>query len=317
MKIYTPEEIKEIEKIDIVSFCESKGISTIRTGHKYYRLTDHDSLVINTHSNYFVWNSQQVAGNVINFVQSYYDCSFYKAMEILSAESFSTSNVESKIKEQFIYDIEIVKDTSRIERYLLKRGISPYLTSLFIGLGLIDQDKKGNVVFNWLKDEEIVGYTLNGVYKYKDLTTGKRVNYKKIGANSELDFGFNFTFGNTNKAEDLYIFESEIDMLSYLTLFPKKTKNATFLSMNGLKKQTVLSFITNYFTVNLDVYKNIYLCVDNDEAGLNFINTMKSDYEQKIKGIERVLSFEIDIPAINENEPKKDWNDMVMLSNHK
>lgn len=154
-------------------------------------------------------------------------------MEILTAESFSTSNIESKIKEKFVYNIEKVEDTSRIERYLAKRGISPYLTSLFIGLGLIGQDKKGNVVFNWLKEEELVGYTLNGVYKYKDLKNWKRKNYKKIGANSELDFGFNFTFGNINKADSLYVFESEIDMLSYLTLYPKKTKNATFLSMNG------------------------------------------------------------------------------------
>ena len=44
MKIYTPSEIKEVEKIDIVSFCEAKGIELIRTGNKYYRLAEHDSL---------------------------------------------------------------------------------------------------------------------------------------------------------------------------------------------------------------------------------------------------------------------------------
>lgn len=312
MKIYTPSEIKEVEKIDIVSFCEAKGIEVIRTGNKYYRLAEHDSLVINTHSNYFVWNSQQVAGNVINFVQSYYDCNFYKAMQILSAETFSTTNTEKQIKEQFIYDINTVDDTSKIERYLDKRGISTYLSSLLIGLGLINQDDKGNVVFNWFKDEEIVGYTLNGVYKYKDKKTGKRKNYKKIGANSELDYGFNFTFGNKNNADNLYIFESEIDLLSYLTLFPKKAKNSTFLSMNGLKKQTVLSFIIDYFTVNYDVYKNIYLCVDNDEAGLNFIKTMKDSYEQQLKGTDKVLKFSIDIPEKRDNEVKKDWNDIAV-----
>lgn len=312
MKIYTPDEIKEVEKIDIVSFCEAKGIEVIRTGHKYYRLAEHDSLVINTHSNYFVWNSQQVAGNVINFVQAYYDCNFYKAMQVLSAETFSTTNIEKQIKEQFIYNINTVDDTSKIERYLDKRGISTYLTSLLIGLGLISQDDKGNVVFNWIKDEEIVGYTLNGVYKYKDQKTGKRKYYKKIGANSELDYGFNFTFGNKNNANNFYIFESEIDLLSYLTLFPKKAKNATFLSMNGLKKQTVLSFITDYFTVNYDVYKNIYLCVDNDEGGLNFIDKMKENFEQQLKGMDKVLEFQVDLPIKEQNEVKKDWNDIAV-----
>ncbi|WP_085559076.1 DUF3991 domain-containing protein [Carnobacterium iners] len=133
-------------------------------------------------------------------------------MEVLSAETFATKNVENQKKKDFIYTINTVEDTSRIERYLAKRGISTYLTGLFIGLGLISQDDKGNVVFNWLKDQELVGYTLNGVYKYKDQKTGKRKYYKKIGANSELNYGFVFTFGTKNKAENLYIFESEIDL---------------------------------------------------------------------------------------------------------
>jgi|GEM_PF-5269658 len=83
--------------------------------------------------------------------------------------------------------------------------------------------------------------------------------------------------------------------------------------MNGLKTQTVLSFIIDYFTVNYDVYKNIYLCVDNDEAGLNFIKTMKDSYEKKLKGIDKVLKFSIDIPEKTDNEVKKDWNDIAVL----
>lgn len=312
MIIYTPEMIKEIEKIDIISFCQSKGIAVKKTGNKYYRLEQHDSLVINTHSNYFVWNSKQIGGNIINFVQAYYDCNFYKAMEILSSESFSTTNIEREIQEDFIYDITSVDDTSKVERYLNKRNINPYLSSLFIGLGLINQDDKGNAVFNWCKDQEIVGYTLNGVYKYKDKNTGIRKYYKKIGANSESDYGFNFTFGNKNNAESLYIFESEIDLLSYMTLFPKKITNATFLSMNGLKQQTVLFFINDYFIVNFDVYKNIYLCVDNDEAGLTFIDTMKENFEQKLKGMEKKLKFQIDLPTKSDSEEKKDWNDILV-----
>lgn len=118
-----------------------------------------------------------------------------------------------------------------------------------------------------------------------------------------------------NNADNLYIFESEIDLLSYLTLFPKKAKNSTFLSMNGLKKQTVLSFIIDYFRVNYDVYKNIYLCVDNDEAGLNFIKTMKDSYEQQLKGTDKVLKFSIDIPEKRDNEVKKDWNDIAVSFN--
>ena len=83
--------------------------------------------------------------------------------------------------------------------------------------------------------------------------------------------------------------------------------------MNGLKKQTVLSFITDYFTVNYDVYKNIYLCVDNDEGGLNFIETMKDNYEQQLKGMDKVLKFSVDIPEKTDNVVKKDWNDIAVL----
>lgn len=40
---------------------------------------------------------------------------------------------------------------------------------------------------------------------------------------------------------------------------------------------------------------------------------MKSDYEHKLKGFDKVLKFEFDIPTMNEIESKKDRNNMVTV----
>ncbi|HGC6071026.1 TPA: hypothetical protein ACIZEU_003524, partial [Enterococcus faecium] len=96
--------------------------------------------------------------------------------------------------------------------------------------GLIKQDKKGNVLFLWKKDQEIVGCTEQGTRKFFHEGKQKDVTWKKIQENSKEYSGFNVTFGQPDK---MYFFESEIDLMSYITQKPEKAENATFVSMNG------------------------------------------------------------------------------------
>lgn len=70
-----------------------------------------------------------------------------------------------------------------------------------------------------------------------------------------------FEYSKTQNPEKAYVFESAIDMMSFMHLHPNAV-NCEFVSMGGLKPSAVNTLLQR----NLKVV----LCVDNDEAGKNF-----------------------------------------------
>lgn len=96
-------------------------------------------------------------------------------------------------------------------------------------------------------------------------------------------------YSNDSSKDKIYLFESTIDLLSYRTLNPQA--KGTFVSINGS------AMINRVQELELDLYKKVVCCFDNDEQGQKF--------NEKIKK-ETVSQVEID-------EPKghKDWNEVL------
>lgn len=79
---------------------------------------------------------------------------------------------------------------------------------------------------------------------------------------------------------NIYIFESPIDLLSYMTLNPAKTlKNNAFLSMGGVSMLTLKQFIEDY----KPKIGSINVCFDVDEVGQDNANKVKAEYSSKYK----------------------------------
>ena len=76
-------------------------------------------------------------------------------------------------------------------------------------------------------------------------------------------------YQNTQNAEQIYLFESVIDLLSYRTLNPEH--KGTFVSIQGSAMANRLN------ELELDKFKNVVCCFDNDEQGKRF--------DQKVKEI--------------------------------
>ena len=76
-------------------------------------------------------------------------------------------------------------------------------------------------------------------------------------------------YENTTNPEQIYLFESVIDLMSYRTLNPEQ--KGTFVSIQG-------SAMSNRFNeLDLNNYKNVVCCFDNDEQG--------KKYDEKVKEI--------------------------------
>lgn len=134
-------KIEEIKKILITDYCNQKGIGLKGNG-RWLRLENHDSLVIDTINNSFIWNSKiDVHGDIINFVEAYYEVDFKTAVEELSGQSIKTlvskyensskitnskSNDSNKSPTPIKFELdEIDGSYSRMYAYLIQsRGLS-------------------------------------------------------------------------------------------------------------------------------------------------------------------------------------------------
>lgn len=61
---------------------------------RYLRSQEHDSLIIDTRKNYFIWNSQGLAGNLSQFIKAYYgisDCEMHFRLK-----AFTKTNPQQK-----------------------------------------------------------------------------------------------------------------------------------------------------------------------------------------------------------------------------
>lgn len=70
-------------------------------------------------------------------------------------------------------------------------------------------------------------------------------------------------FHHTGASDRLYIFEAPIDLLSFLTLYPKGWQEHSYVSLCGTSEHAMLWMLEQ--NPNL---QNIALCLDHDEAGI-------------------------------------------------
>ena len=82
--------------------------------------------------------------------------------------------------------------------------------------------------------------------------------YRGEAKGSEKIYGF----GHIGTNEKLFVFESPIDLLSYITAVPEDREKHSYISLGGLSEKAMKRMYTEYPQIH-----SIYLCLDNDEPG--------------------------------------------------
>lgn len=297
--------IEELKKIDMVEFLENEGYSFKKEGTTFYRSKEHSSLIIKNKGHVFqyYWNSQNEHGDIIDFVQRHIcNGNFIEAINYLKSYlginmPIYKNNYKEYIRNQnFVindkFKIDFADNKKRVIAYLCKTRKLEYSTVMeFIKKGLISQDNRNNVVFLFKNEKsQTVGAELIGTNTY--------VTYKGIVKSSNEEYGFSLKVGFKNQY--MYIFESCIDLISYYEMYKSQLNNALLLAISGAGK---INKINNYIN---DEIEKIYMCTDNDEAGLKSIEDIKNIFiSTKIKIID---NREI-LKAYN----VKDFNELLQL----
>ena len=297
---YTDEEKQLANSVDLEQFLHMRGEKLERAGREYKLIYydgsgKHDSITING-STWFD-HKNQVGGGAIKFMQEFYGMDFQTAVQELLGQRvtpLSNSPPKADKQEQKTREFKLPEANSNMHRvyaYLIKqRFIAPDIISYFAKQHTLYEDKEHhNAVF--------VGVDENGVprqaSKRSTNSFGKTFRITCEGSDTR------YSFSHFGKLEKLFVFEAPIDMLSYLTLHPENWQQHSYIAMNGVYENAVLTALKNHSNIN-----EIVLCVDNDEGGIEAVDRLRDILREN--GYENVRRF----------APKfKDWNEDLKAKN--
>ena len=258
---FTEEQKVMANSVDLAEFLRMRGEKLERVGreHKliYYDSSGkHDSITLRG-STWFD-HKNQVGGGAIKFMQEFYDMDFQTAVQELLGQTITPLShsppkaIAKEEKKEFRLP-EANANMHRVYAYLIKqRFIDPNIISHFAKQHTLYEDKEHhNAVF--------VGVDENGVprqaHKRSTNSFGNAFRITCEGSDTR------YSFSHFGKSEKLFVFEAPIDMMSFLTLYPKDWQKNSYIAMNGVYENAVLTALKNHSNIN-----EIVLCVDNDEG---------------------------------------------------
>ena len=293
MEEYTREQIQRADDTDLYVFLSGRGEQFKRCG-KEYRWLRHDSVMINKNEWYRF--SQNKGGYAIDFMKEFYGLSFAEAVkELLGEEGVGETNRRTakedagrqKVCPIPLPGLELPERNESCEiarKYLIEqRKLSEQLVDQMIAKGDIYESKNyHNVVF--------VGRDKEQNPRYAAMRGTDENRYRGEARGSEKAYGF----GHIGTDEKLFVFESPIDLLSYITAVPEDWGKHSYISLGGLSEKAMKRMYTEYPHIH-----SIYLCLDNDEPG-----------NERCRQFVSLIPKELSVYRL---EPvKKDWNECLV-----
>ena len=290
-KYIPPEMVKEIKKIDLLTYFKNyEPNELVRDSRTQYSTKTHSSLKIsNGYWNYF--NGGFGGKNAVDYVEKMLGYKFPESIEYIIKKMNGRIPVyipqAEKRNNVTLILPEKNDNTNRVKQYLNSRGIDNEIIQKCIEKHLIYEEKHyHNAVF--------VGYDEMGNARYAGCRATNQSKFKSDATGSSKQYSFKLE--SNKKTDKIFIFEGAIDALSYATLFKLYGQNwedKTFISLAGvyqpakiIEQSKVPVAISNYLEKHPEVTK-IYLCLDNDEAGRNATNALKTVMSDKYEIIDR------------------------------
>lgn len=254
--LFTEEEIQMAKQTDLVKYLSRNGEEFIKSG-KEWRWKKHSSVTID--GNMWYKHNEKVGGDAVEFLRVFNNMGFHKAVKTLLEDSnircYDADRKKKKERPKNFVLPEANKNMRRVYAYLTKtRGIDAEIVTHFVKAKMVYEEKAHhNVVF--------VGLDENGnpksAFERGTLTEGER--YR--GTIKDSDLRYNFCHKGTS--EKLYVFESPIDLLSFICLHKENWQEHSYIALGGLGDKSMLFFLQQNSHI-----KRVYLCVDSDEAGI-------------------------------------------------
>lgn len=258
----TADQIERARQIDLVTYLKIfEPDNIVRISEGTYCTKEHDSLKIS--NGMWHWFSRHIGGKgALDYLLKVKAFSFVQAVQLLSACPVTESYREENDRKEDFELPELKEDIKEVKKYLMRRGVDKDLIELCHNKRLLFEDAKHhNCLF--------LGLDSNGVPRYGTLRS-TRTDFKRELFGSDKRYAFRLSSECSNV---LHVFESPIDLLSFVTLEIKKHRDWNrddYLSLGGVyktdDKEDIPLAIQRYLESNTNL-KTICLHLDNDDIG--------------------------------------------------
>lgn len=296
----TREQIDRAKQWDLLSYLQQYEPGELKkTGPHEFCTVTHDSLKISNGK--WHWTTRGFGGRTaLDYLIKVRDMPFVEAVRTLCGESAPVlSQPVTRPPEQpraFVLP-EAARCATAAVSYLQRRGIDSEIISWCMKAGIFYESKKyHNCVF--------VGKDKAGKARFACMR-GTMGDYKADAPGS--DKRFNFCLPSSDPSSGLLaVFESPIDALSLATLRKAKRTawdKCNYLSLGGTASLALLQFLKDHPEI-----KQVYLCLDNDRAGLDGMARIEAAIrgDKELQG--RALTVERKPPPATHG---KDYNELL------
>ena len=277
---YTEPQIKRANEADLTVFLKNQGEELIRSGREY-RWKRHDSLTVR--GNKWFRHSSSKGGYPIDFVMEFWGASFPEAMEMLLNEKGEGQQESVPAPSPAFHLPRRNTSNANAMQYLTKtRGLNADIVSVFMDCGDIYEDAQHpNVVFVGRDEKHIPRYAH---------CRGTRDRFRQDVTGSDKSYGF----CHQGSSDQLCVFEAPIDLLSFITLYPKNWQQTHYLSLGGVSSKALDHYLQEHPGI-----RQIYLCLDSDTAG-----------EEACMRLAGLLPDHLSVTRLA--PVKKDWNEVLL-----
>jgi len=292
-KRFTDNEIKFANESSILALAQSRGYEIKKVSDQSYKIPDYGGLYINADGTKWNWFSRGAGGGPIQFLMELEGLAWVDAVKDILGLDYDALPIMERPTKDMEEKIEFIlpkkNDTYKhVFAYLIKtRKIDYQIVQKFVNEKKIYEDDRRNIVF--------VGYDDQDTAKFASVRgTGSKRFRMDIGGS---DKGFPFTAPGSD--DTLLVFESAIDLMSYMTLYiihQGRELPYHMISMGG----TSYIPIENYLKKNSNINKMI-LCLDSDKEGHFFSGKIKERFGEKyeiLKHLPRHKDFNEDLVAV-------------------
>ncbi len=286
MSHISPEDIRQARQMDLLTYLKNyEPNELVKVSNDTYCTREHDSLKISNGK--WHWFSRGIGGtSALNYLIDVQNYSFRKAVEtILGRVAVQPPIIYAptpKTERQLVLPKENCRNDAVIQ-YLAGRGIDMEIIDYCISNRMLYESAPyHNCVF--------VGQDRDGQARYAALR-GTVGDFK--GEASGSDKRFSFLLADNPDAENVHLFESAIDAMSYATLLKETGRNwqrSPLLSLAGVYKPkdgNAVPMALEHFLGEHHNIKAILLHLDNDETGRGAAKGIIDGLGEKYRVIDR------------------------------
>ncbi len=310
---FTEEQYQVAKRASALEIAKKLGYPMVRKGSDYVG-ADHDSEVFASNGGYH-WNSQNIHGRAITFLQVRMGMSFPAAVLTLNGYDIHNLSQEAstppktpayqprkteETKRPFTLPERAPKDNNIFWYLLRNRGLDREIVEQLVHNDLVYQTDyrskdgriRNNVVF--------VARDSQGNPRAAQMRgTGKATFHMSVEGSNK---NFSFTLAGNQDSKTVYFFESPIDAISHASIQKLALQDWKDGHRVALSGNFPIEAVTRVLGENPQV-ENIVFCLDNDEAGRKMYDFARDSLAQ--------LGIPAEKISFSGAPVGKDWNEYL------